>query len=63
MQRLHGAAVFDHQVPASVAFKEAAAAGLPITHAAPKSAGAKIIRGVYAELVDRIARRLERGAA
>ena len=63
MQRLHGAAVFDNMVPAAVGFKEAAAAGLPITHHAPKSAGAKVIRAVYAELVDRIARRLERGAA
>ncbi|NBO36185.1 ParA family protein [bacterium] len=63
MQRLHGAAVFANQVPAAVTFKEAAAAGLPITHHAPKSAGAKVIRAVFAELVDRIASRLQRGAA
>jgi chromosome partitioning protein len=63
MHRLHGAAVFDTQVPAAVMFKEAAAAGLPVTHHAPKSAGAKTIRAVYAELCERIARRLERGAA
>lgn len=63
MQRLHGPAVFNVQVPAAVGFKEAAAAGLPITHHAPKSSGAKTTRAVYAELCDRIARRLERGAA
>jgi chromosome partitioning protein len=63
MQRLHGAAVFDNMIPASVAFKEAAAAGLPITHHASRSAGAKVVRAVYGELCSRVARWLERSAA
>ena len=63
MHRLHGPTVFDTQIPSAAAFKEAAGAGLPITHHAPKSAGAKTVRAVYAEMCDRIARTLQRGAA
>jgi cellulose biosynthesis protein BcsQ len=63
MHRLHGRTVFDTQIPNAVAFKEAAGAGLPITHHAPKSAGAKTLRAVYGEMIDRITKSLERGAA
>jgi len=63
MQRLHGPSVFDTQIPAAVVYKEAAAAGLPVTHHAPKSAGAKTARAVYAELCERITRCLERSNA
>lgn len=63
MQRLHGASVFSTMVPIAVAFKEAAGAGLPITHHGPKSAGAKTCRAVYTELCERIQKSLERGAA
>jgi chromosome partitioning protein len=63
MRRLHGANVFDAVVPNAVAFKEAAAAGTPITKYAPKSASAKIVRAVYSELCDRFQRHLEREAA
>lgn len=64
MRRLHGAAVFEQMIPAAVAFKEAnSGAGLPITHHAPKTANAKIIRAIYGELIDRITTALERSAA
>jgi chromosome partitioning protein len=63
MQRLHGASVFDTMIPQAVIYKEAAGAGLPVTHHAPKSAGAKTCRAVYAEMCGRIQKTLERGAA
>lgn len=64
LKRLHGETVFEQMIPAAVAFKEAnSGAGLPITHHAPKSSNAKIIRAVYSELIDRIAKALERSAA
>lgn len=64
MKRLHGAGVFEQMIPASVAFKEAnSGAGRPITHHAPKSSAAKIIRAVYSELLTRIEQALERSAA
>ena len=63
MQRLHGGSVFATMIPQAVAYKEAAGAGLPITHHAPKSAGAKTCRAVYAEMCGRIQKTLERGAA
>lgn len=63
MQRLHGASVFDTMIPQAVIYKEAAGAGLPVTHHSPKSAGAKTCRAVYAEMCERIQRSLERGAA
>jgi cellulose biosynthesis protein BcsQ len=63
MRRLHGGTVFDQTVPHAVAFKEAGAAGIPVTRHAPKSAAAKVVRSVYAELCQRIQRALERGAA
>jgi cellulose biosynthesis protein BcsQ len=50
-------------VPHAAAFKEAAAAGVPVTHHAPKSAAAKVVRSVYSELCDRIQKHLEREAA
>jgi cellulose biosynthesis protein BcsQ len=63
MQRLHGASVFDTMIPQAVIYKEAAGAGLPVTHHAPKSEGAKTCRAVYAEMCGRIQKTLERGAA
>ena len=64
MKRLHAATVFEQMIPAAVGFKEAnSGAGLPITHHAPKSANAKIIRAVYGELLERIMKGLERSAA
>lgn len=63
MRRLHGGMVFDVTVPHAVVFKEAAAAGVPVTHHAPKSAAAKVIRAVYSELCERIQKHLEREAA
>lgn len=63
MRRLHGQTVFDTVVPHAVMFKEACAAGVPVTHHAPKSAAAKVTRAVYGELCQRIQRALERGAA
>lgn len=64
MKRLHATAVFEQMIPAAVAFKEAnSGAGLPITHHAPKSSNAKIIRRVYGELLERISKALERNAA
>jgi cellulose biosynthesis protein BcsQ len=63
MRRLHGGNVFDVIVPHAAAFKEAAAAGVPVTHHAPKSAAAKVVRSVYSELCDRIQKHLEREAA
>jgi chromosome partitioning protein len=63
MRRLHGSTVFDVNVPHAVAFKEAGAAGVPVTHFAPKSSPAKTVRAVYAELCQRLQRALERGAA
>jgi cellulose biosynthesis protein BcsQ len=55
--------VFDTVVPHAVMFKEAAAAGVPVTHHAPKSGAAKVARAVYGEMCQRIERALERGAA
>ena len=63
MRRLHGGTVFDVTVPHAVVFKEAAAAGVPVTHHAPKSNAAKVVRTVYFELCERIQRHLEREAA
>jgi hypothetical protein len=64
MKRLHAATVFEQMIPAAVGFKEAnSGAGLPITHHAPKSANAKLIRAVYGELLERIMKGLERSAA
>lgn len=63
LRRLHGSMVFDTVVPHAVSFKEACAAGVPVTHHAPKSGAAKVARAVYGELCQRIAKSLERGAA
>jgi cellulose biosynthesis protein BcsQ len=63
MRRLHGANVFQTTVPNAVIFKEAAAAGLPVTHHAPRSSSAKVMRAAYAELCERIQSHLEREAA
>jgi cellulose biosynthesis protein BcsQ len=63
MQRLHGATVYETIVPSAVIFKEAGAAGVPVTHHAPKSSAAKVARAVYAETMQRMQRAWERGAA
>jgi chromosome partitioning protein len=63
LRRLHPGAVFTTTVPAAVMFKEAAGAGLPVTHHAPKSGAAKVVRAVYAELCQRIQSALESEAA
>jgi chromosome partitioning protein len=63
MRRLHGATVYDTVVPHAVVFKEAGAAGVPVTHHAPKSAAAKVTRAVYAETIQRMHGAWERGAA
>ena len=55
--------MFDAVVQNAVIFKEAVAAGVPVTHHAPKSASAKVIRAVYSELCDRVQKHLEREAA
>lgn len=63
MRRLHGGTVFDTSIPAAVVFKEASAAGLPVTHHAPKSAAAKVVRACFAELCERVQTHVEREAA
>ena len=49
--------------PAAAAFKEAIAAGKPITHYSPKSAGAKVVRELWQELLNRLQSAIERAAA
>lgn len=63
MRRLHGETVFDTVIPAAAAFKEAIAAGKPITHYGPKSAGAKAVRALWDELLTRLQDALQRNAA
>ena len=63
MRRLHGDTVYPTTIPHTVAFKEAGAAGVPVTHHAPKTAAAKVVRAVYAETMQRMQRAWERGAA
>jgi cellulose biosynthesis protein BcsQ len=63
MRRLHGGTVFDTTVPHAVVFKEAAAAGIPVTKHSPRSGAAKTIRAVYSEFCDRLQKALEREAA
>jgi chromosome partitioning protein len=63
LRRLHGDQVFSTVIPSAAAFKEAIAAGKPITHYSPKSAGAKVIREVWQELLNRLQAATERAAA
>lgn len=63
LRRLHGGTVFDTVIPSAAVFKEAAAAGIPITRHAPKSVAAKVVRALWAELLERVAVSAERGAA
>lgn len=63
LRRLHGSQVYDAVVQHAVVFKEATAAGQPVTHYAPKSGGAKVARQVYQETCERIETALKRGAA
>ena len=63
LRRLHGDQVYQTVIPAAAAFKEAIAAGKPITHYAPRSAGAKAIRDLYQETLARLQAATERTAA
>lgn len=63
LRRLHGANVFETTIPNAVVFKEAAASGQPVTHYAPKSNAAKVVRAVYSEFCERVQKHLEREAA
>jgi len=63
MRRLHGDQVFSTVIPSAAAFKEAIAAGKPITHYSPKSAGAKVVRELWQELLNRLQAATERAAA
>jgi chromosome partitioning protein len=63
LRRLHGDQVYSTVIPAAAAFKEAIAAGKPITHYAPRSAGAKVVRDLYQELLNRLQAATERNAA
>ena len=54
MRRLHGETVFNTVIPAAAAFKEAIAAGKPITHYSRKSAAGKAITKLYDELITRL---------
>jgi len=63
LRRLHGATVFDVTLPHAAAFKEAAAAGVPITQQSPKSAAARAVRAVWNETLDRVEAAAQRGAA
>jgi len=63
LRRLHGATVYDATLPHAAAFKEAAAAGQPVTKTAPKSAAAKSVRAVWHETLNRIEASVTRGAA
>lgn len=63
MRRLHGDTVFQTVIPAAAAFKESIAAGKPITHYSPKSAGAKVVRELWQELLTRLQSAIQRNAA
>ena len=63
LRRLHGDQVYQTVIPAAAAFKEAIAAGKPITHYAPKSAGAKVVRELFSETLTRLQAATERTAA
>lgn len=63
LRRLHGGLVFNTVVPSLAAFKEAAAAGVPITMHSPKSAASKVVRAAWGELLDRVAATAGRDAA
>ena len=63
LRRLHGDQVFKTVIPAAAAFKEANAAGKPIGHYSPKSAGAKVIRELWQEILERLQSATERAAA
>ena len=63
LRRLHGDQVFNTVIPAAAAFKEAIAAGKPITHYSPRSAGAKVVRELWQELLNRLQAATERAAA
>ena len=63
LRRLHGGNVFDNELPQAAAFKEAAAAGVPVTKLTPKNKAAKTVRAVFAEMIERVEVALKRGAA
>jgi chromosome partitioning protein len=53
MRGAFGDVVFDTAVPASIRFQEAPAAGMPVIHYAPKSAGALAYQALAKEVLDR----------
>lgn len=55
LRAAHGAAVFTTEVPHAAEFAEAVTAGKPIGHYKPKGAGARAIRALAEELLDRLA--------
>lgn len=63
MRRLHGSTVFDTVLPHAAAFKESAAAGVPITQHQPRTAAARAIRAVWNEMLERVEHSMKRGAA
>lgn len=63
MRRLHGPTVYENTLPHATAFKEAAAAGVPVTKHTPRNKAAKAVRAVWAETMERIEASLKRGAA
>ena len=63
MRRLHGETVFQTVIPAAAAFKESIAAGKPITHYSQKSAGAKVVRELWQEVLTRLQAAIQRNAA
>lgn len=54
LRRLHSSTVFDVTIPAAAVFKEASAAGLPVTKHSPRAAGSKAVRALWSELLDRV---------
>lgn len=54
LKRLHGSGVYEATLPHATAFKEASAAGQPVTHTAKRTAAAKAVRAVWAETLDRL---------
>lgn len=62
LRRLHGQTVYDTTLPHAAAFKEAAAAGKPITHLSKRSAAAKAVRAAWHETCDRVERHFSAGS-
>ncbi len=63
LRRLHGAQVFDNELPMAAAFKEAVAERGPISHIKPRTKAAKTIAALAIEIETRIAGVMERSKA